>query len=98
MQKIILPLPFQIKNNDRKITVVPVYAEWRHDNDELMVNCELYWNNAKVPAFKETCTIEMLIEPEVKRNEMASFRYVQKELDAYFASIYPTVVAKYLTK
>jgi hypothetical protein len=96
MPTIHLPPSFVVRNESSEITVKPVEAAW--DNGQIMLNCELYWKNAKVAAFRESVRLPVEMDPIIQMNPLAEARFVQITLNNYFADLYPQVIAKYLER
>jgi hypothetical protein len=93
MIKIHLPKPFSIRNDLREITVKPI--ETTFDNKSIVIHCEVYVGQAKIPAFYESYNVPIDVDPAIEKNPLAYVRFIQLKLNHYFSEVYPLVIAKY---
>jgi hypothetical protein len=93
MTKIHLPKPFSIKNDLREITVNPIEATF--DSKLIVIHCELYVGQAKIPAFHECFNVPTNVDTAIEKNPLAYVRFIQLKLNQYFSDVYPKVIQKY---
>ncbi len=93
MADIYLPKPFVVRNDLREITVKPIEASY--DKKLIVMHCEIYVGEAKIPAFHKCFNVPVNPDPEIEKHPMAINRFVQLTMDTYFAAILPIILREY---